>query len=298
MISITQTKISLAMKPFTILSALLLCLDCASVSQAQSETETPKKTVATVISGLSYSPKLHYYGRTDELKSSALMPTVLVQFDSLGLYLTGSTVFTTNAVQPLSYAATVTEIGYKFGKKQGIAGSIYGDKFFYQNKTLVQSALQGQVGLNLSHLNKIANINLTSIAAFSDKTDFFASAGLEHPFVMKTGKSVFVVTPTAVANAGTQSFTSTYFKNNKFLGIPISNQSSTQTTQVFNLLSYEFSMPVVWVFNNIFLVATPGYVMPQNVVSTSGNTEVVSRNGTNLFYVNLSLLYSFKIKKG
>lgn len=286
------------MKPFTILSALLLCLDCASVSQAQSETETPKKTVATVISGLSYSPKLHYYGRTDELKSSALMPTVLVQFDSLGLYLTGSTVFTTNAVQPLSYAATVTEIGYKFGKKQGIAGSIYGDKFFYQNKTLVQSALQGQVGLNLSHLNKIANINLTSIAAFSDKTDFFASAGLEHPFVMKTGKSVFVVTPTAVANAGTQSFTSTYFKNNKFLGIPISNQSSTQTTQVFNLLSYEFSMPVVWVFNNIFLVATPGYVMPQNVVSTSGNTEVVSRNGTNLFYVNLSLLYSFKIKKG
>ena len=98
---------------------------------AQSETETPKKTVATIISGLSYSPKLHYYGRTDDLKSSALMPTVLVQFDSLGLYLTGSTVFTTNTVQPLEYAATVTEVGYKFGKRQGIAGSIYADKFFY-----------------------------------------------------------------------------------------------------------------------------------------------------------------------
>ncbi len=284
------------MKHIIILTALCIFLGFSLSSQAQ--IETPKKTIATVISGLSYSPKLHYYGRTDELKSSALMPTVLVQFDSLGLYLTGSTVFTTNTVQPLEYAATVTEIGYKFGKKQGIAGSIYGDKFFYQNKTLVQSALQGQVGLNLSHLNKVANINLTSIAAFSDKTDFFASAGLEHPIVMRTGKSVFVVTPTAVANAGTQSFTNTYFKNNKFLGIPISNQSTTQTTQVFNLLSYEFSMPVVWVFNNIFLVATPGYVMPQNVVTTSGNTEVVSRNGTNLFYVNLSLLYSFKVKKG
>lgn len=284
------------MKHIIILTALFIFLGFSLSSQAQ--TETPKRTIATVISGLSYSPKLHYYGRTDELKSSALMPTVLVQFDSLGLYLTGSTVFTTNTVQPLEYAATVTEIGYKFGKKQGIAGSIYGDKFFYQNKTLVQSALQGQVGLNLSHLNKVANINLTSIAAFSDKTDFFASAGLEHPIVMRTGKSVFVVTPTAVANAGTQSFTNTYFKNNKFLGIPISNQSTSQTTQVFNLLSYEFSMPVVWVFNNIFLVATPGYVMPQNVVTTSGNTEVVSRNGTNLFYVNLSLLYSFKVKKG
>ncbi|PAC26511.1 hypothetical protein [Flectobacillus sp. BAB-3569] len=286
------------MKHIIILTALFIFLGTGQALYAQSETETPKKTVATIISGLSYSPKLHYYGRTDDLKSSALMPTVLVQFDSLGLYLTGSTVFTTNTVQPLQYAATVTEVGYKFGKRQGIAGSIYADKFFYQNKTLVQSALQGQAGLNLIHLNKIANINLTSIAAFSDKTDFFASAGLEHPIVMKTGKSVFVVTPTAVANAGTQSFTNTYFKNNKFLGIPISNQSTTQTTQVFNLLSYEFSMPVVWVFNNIFLVATPGYVMPQNVVSTSGNTEVVSRNGTNLFYVNLSLLYSFKVKKG
>ncbi|MDI9862814.1 hypothetical protein QM480_00655 [Flectobacillus sp. DC10W] len=285
------------MKRIIILITLFILSGFSFIIQAQSEAENPKKTVATIIGGVSYVPKLHYYGRTDQLKSSAVMPTVLVQFDSVGLYFTGSTVFTTNSTQPLEYAATVTEVGYKFGKKQGIAGSIYGDKFFYQNKTLVQSALRGQAGLNLSHLNKVANVNLTSIAAFSDKTDFFASAGLEHPFVMKTGQSVFVITPTAVANAGTQSFTNTYFKNNKFLGIPVSNQSTTQTTQVFNLLSYEFSVPMVWVYNNIFLVVTPGYVMPQNELTTSGNTEVVSRTGTNLFYVNLSLLYSFKLKK-
>ncbi|MDI9882766.1 hypothetical protein [Flectobacillus longus] len=285
------------MKRIIILITLFILSGFSFIIQAQSEAENPKKTVATIIGGVSYVPKLHYYGRTDQLKSSAVMPTVLVQFDSVGLYFTGSTVFTTNTTQPLEYAATVTEVGYKFGKKQGIAGSIYGDKFFYQNKTLVQSALQGQAGLNLSHLNKVANVNLTSIAAFSDKTDFFASVGLEHPFVMKTGQSVFVITPTAVANAGTQSFTNTYFKNNKFLGIPVSNQSTTQTTQVFNLLSYEFSVPMVWVYNNIFLVVTPGYVMPQNELTTSGNTEVVSRTGTNLFYVNLSLLYSFKLKK-
>jgi hypothetical protein len=285
------------MKRTIILITLFILSGFSFIIQAQSEAENPKKTVATIIGGVSYVPKLHYYGRTDQLKSSAVMPTVLVQFDSVGLYFTGSTVFTTNSTQPLEYAATVTEVGYKFGKKQGIAGSIYGDKFFYQNKTLVQSALRGQAGLNLSHLNKVANVNLTSIAAFSDKTDFFASAGLEHPFVMKTGQSVFVITPTAVANAGTQSFTNTYLKNNKFLGIPVSNQSTTQTTQVFNLLSYEFSVPMVWVYNNIFLVVTPGYVMPQNELTTSGNTEVVSRTGTNLFYVNLSLLYSFKLKK-
>jgi hypothetical protein len=70
------------MKHIIILTALFIFLGFRLCSQAQ--TETPKKTVATVISGLSYSPKLHYYGRTDELKSSALMPTVLVQFDSLG----------------------------------------------------------------------------------------------------------------------------------------------------------------------------------------------------------------------
>ena len=255
-----------------------------------------KKTIATIFAGVNYVPNLHYYGRTDSLKSSAVIPTALIQFDSSGFYLSGSAVFIDNAAQNLQYGATVTEAGYKFGKQKGIAGSIYANKFFYQTKTLVQSALKEQAGLNLSYLNKIVNINSTALAAFSGNTDFFASAGLDHSFKITTGKTVFVITPTAVANAGTQNFTHSYYKKSNFLIFPAADKQVTESSNQFNILSYEFSIPVVCAINNFYIIATPGYVLPKSVITVTNRPDI-SERATNLFYTNISLLYSFKIKK-
>lgn len=256
----------------------------------------PVKTKATIFAGVSFIPNLHYFGRTDSLKSSALTPSILIQFDSSGLYLSGAAVLLNNSSQSLQYAATVTEAGYKFGKKKGITGSIYANKFFYQSKELVQSALHEQAGLNLSYLNKIVNINSTAVAAFSGNTDFFASAGLDHAFKISKGKSVFVITPTVVANAGTQNFTHTYYKKNNFLIVPVADQQVTENSRQFNMLSYEMSVPAVWAINHFFIVATPGYVMPQNIITVSGRPDISERAG-NLFYTNITLLYSLKIRK-
>jgi hypothetical protein len=261
-----------------------------------SDTIKPTKTTATIFAGVAYVPNLHYYGRTDSLKSSALIPTVLVQFDSSGFYISGSAVFIDNPAQSLQYGATVTEAGYKFGKKKGIAGSIYANKFFYQTKELVQSALKEQAGLNISYLNKFVNINSTAVAAFSGNTDFFASAGLDHAFKFTAGKSVFVITPTAVASAGTQNFTHTYYKKNNFLLLPVADQQVTASSRVFNILSYECSMPIVWAIKNCFIVATPGYVMPQHIITVAGRPDI-SERARNLFYTNITLLYALKIKK-
>lgn len=255
-----------------------------------------KKTIVTFFGGTAYVPNLHYYGRTDSLKSSALVPTLLVQFDSSGFYISGSAVLIANATQSLQYGAAITEAGFKFGKTKGFAGSIYADKFFYQTQQLVQSALTAQGGANLSYLNKIVNINTSAIAAFSNKTDLFTSAGADHAFKFSKRKSLFVLTPTVVANAGTQSFTYSYYKQNSVLGIPVNNQQVTETSKQFNILSYEFSMPVIWVYKNFFVVATPGYVIPQNVIKVQGRPDV-SERAQNLFYTNLTLLYSFKLKK-
>lgn len=282
-------------------SVLLLFFQLQSSAQTTamapaSDSIKNKKTIATIFGGFAYVPNLHYYGRTDSLKSSALLPTVLVQFDSSGFYISGSAVFIQNAVQTMQYGATIAEAGYKFGKKKGLAGSIYGDKFFYKDKQLVQSALQAQGGATLSYFNKIVNINSSFIAAFSDKTDFFASAGADHSFKFSKGKSVFVITPTAVANAGTQSFTYSYYKKNNVLGLPLSNQQVTATSRQFNVLSYEFSIPSIWAYRNFFLVVTPGYVIPQHIITVAGRPDISERAG-NLFYTNLTLLYALKIKK-
>lgn len=266
-----------------------------NTSAATADIKT-KKTIATIFTGVNYVPNLHYYGRTDSLKSSAVIPTALIQFDSSGFYLSGSAVFIDNAAQNLQYGATVTEAGYKFGKQKGFAGSIYANKFFYQTKTLVQSALKEQAGLNLSYLNKIININSTALAAFSGNTDFFGSAGLDHSFKITTGKTVFVITPTAVANAGTQNFTHSYYKKSNFLIFPAANQQVTESSKQFNILSYEFSMPVVCAIKNFYIIATPGYVLPKSII-TVANRPDISERATDLFYTNISLLYSFKIKK-
>lgn len=267
-----------------------------AVTTPEKDSTIIPKTKATIFTGLVYVPRLHYYGRSDSLKSGALIPTLLIQFDSSGFYLSGSTVFINNNTQPFTYGAAITEAGYKFGKRQnGVGGSIYADKFFYKTKYLVQSSLKWQAGLNLAYYNKIMNISGAGLAAFSGMTDIFSTITLDHSFKTKKGRSVFLFTPTAAANAGTQHFTYNYYKRNNLLFVPVANQQATKSSSRFNILSYEFSMPVIWARKNLFVIATPGYVIPQNIIKVESRPDL-SERAENLFYTNLTLLYSFKIK--
>lgn len=256
-----------------------------------------KKTIATVFAGAVFAPRLHYYGRTDNQKSNALLPTVLVQFDSIGLYASGTSVLLSNKIQSLDYAGTIAELGLRFGKSTGITGNIYGNKFVYNTTQLPQSVLKEQVGLNLNYLSKVINITSGGSAAFSDnRTDFFTTGGLNKNFTILNGKSVFVITPSAVINAGSQNFTSAYYKQNTVAGIPVNNTLVMQRGRRFNILSYEFSTPVIWAYKNLFLIATPTFVMPESIINMP-NFPQYSENAQNLFFVNVTALYSLKFKK-
>lgn len=250
---------------------------------------TKKKTTFTI--GTSYLPKLHFYGRTDSLKSTALAPNVLLQFGN-GIYLSSTVIFLNNKQSSLKYGATIAGAGYRFGKNKGLAGTVYGDLFFYANKDLVQSSQKGQVGYTLSYLNPVLNINNNSSIVFSGNNDYFSSLGVDHPFRFVKGKSVFVVIPTVAANGGTQNFTNTYYRTRTLNGIPIPPEQVTETGKKFNLLSYEISVPVVFVHNKLALSLTPGYVMPQNVMKVEGRPDL-SENAKNLFYANVGVFYTF-----
>lgn len=249
------------------------------------------KTTVTFFGGAVFASRLHYYGRTDSLTSSALLPTILIQLDSVGLYASGTSVLLNNKLQTLDYAGTIAELGYKFGKPgKGLGGNVYANKFFYNTTQLPQSALKAQTGLNLMHSNKIVNVTATGSAAFSDKTDFFASAGLNKNFKWVKGKNVFVVTPTFVANAGSQNFISSNYKST-LPGLP--GQEVIESSNRFNILSYEASIPLIYARKHIFFIVTPSYVIPENVVKVNNHPEL-SENAKNLFYTNITLLYSFK----
>ena len=56
----------------------------------------------------------------------------------------------------------------------------------------------------------------------------------------------------------------------------------------FNVLSYELSMPVVFVSGKFNASVTPAYVIPQNLVTVAGRPDL-SERGKEMFYVTFSV---------
>jgi hypothetical protein len=91
--------------------------------------------------------------------------------------------------------------------------------------------------------------------------------------------------------AGTQHFTQTFLEQQKFLFLPAGEQALTTNSQVFSVLAYEGSLPIVYGYKGLNLVLDPAYILPQHVLNSSGQVEAPgSVNG--LFYVTLTAKFS------
>jgi len=260
---------------------------CKAQNNTDSVNATGEEKTFHLSAATAYASRLHYFGRTDSLKSSALIPTLIIQAGKQ-FSITPSFIFINNNQASFDYAATTINATYSFGKQKGIAGTIYGDKFFYKDASkLVQSVQQGQAGFTLSYLNNIINISSGASAAFSkSNTDLFATAGVDHQFKKVAGENVFLVTPAVVANAGTQNFTTSYYKKNNFLFLPGNEELVTENSKKFNLLSYDLNLSMIYAIKRFIFNVTPGYVIPQNV-----QTAANSQKASNLFYCNAVLIY-------
>jgi hypothetical protein len=278
-----------------IFSSTLIAQTTTNSKDSTNIKDSIKKTAVTFLAGPIYVPVLHYYGRTDSLKSSALLPTIYIQFDSIGLYVTATAVLLNDQTQTLGYAGTITEAGYKFGQKvKGFGGNVYANKFFYNTTQLPQSALQEQAGVNLYYLYKYINFTGSAGLAFSNNTDVLSSVGVNHTFRKKRGNNIYLAIPTFVANAGTQNFINASYKTSTLPLIP--PQEVLQSNRQFTLLDYELTMPLILARKHIFVIATPSYIIPENIVSVPNHPEL-SEKGSDLFYINLTFLYSFKVYK-
>lgn len=238
---------------------------------------------------VNYQSALHYFGRTDSLKSSGLFPSVGFQ-SKTGLYAQGNFIFVQTTGQATGYTGTTIETGYRFPQSDHFSGNLFYSQFLYKEKsTLVQSALKSQTGINLSYLNKIVNINGGADLKFSNQTDAGVTLGLDHLFLFTKGlnHSAIAINPSVYVYAGTQKFTNTYFEKRGILGFPVTRQTTEQVTQ-FNVLSYELSLPVVFVSGKFNASITPSYVIPQNLVTVSGRPDL-SERGKEMFYVTFGL---------
>lgn len=270
---------------------LIISLLSFQISFAQSDSTQKQKPKFKI--GINYNSGLNYYGRTDSLKSSAVFPSAELWFTK-DVYVSASPVFVNNAAQSFEYAGTVTSLGYLHTTDKWITNLYILKPFYKQSSELVQSALKAQAGLSFSRLNKILNVTAGGDLKYSDKIDFGATAGVDH-LVRKQLKdnSVLVIDPSFYAYAGTQNFTNTYYKKKSgFLFFPGSSEQVNESVTQFNVLAYEFSMPLVYAKGKWMALVTPSYILPQNLVTIAGRPDL-SERGQNMFYATVGLKYSF-----
>ncbi|MBS1661623.1 MAG: hypothetical protein JST68_11310 [Bacteroidetes bacterium] len=230
-----------------------------------------------------YNTGLNYYGRVDSLHSKGFYPSVGLTLKN-GLYATSTFVFIQNSLTN-QYAATLVEGGYNFNNKKNTwAGSLSVSKFFYQaDVSLVQSAIKEMASFSLTHLNKIINVTASANVKFSGYTDIGVQAGLDHiiKFTNVLGQGVIVLDPSANVFAGTQNFTKTEYQKKNILLFPVAEQEITTNSKRFNLLSYEFSFPIIYGYKKLNLILNPAYVLPQNLINLPSQQEL----GAPLFYL-------------
>lgn len=277
------------------LVCLLLLAGYFSVAQEEPAAEKIKSDPAAIGFKISanYNSGLNYYGRTDSLRSSGFYPLAELWLGEK-FYINAAPVFVNNRAVSFQYAGTIATAGYQFTDDDW-AGNLYFLKPFYQeNAELVQVALKAQSGVTLSWLNKYINITAGADIKFSDKTDYGATAGLDHIFRFQlTEKSVLVIDPSVYVNAGTQQFTKTYLKKTPgFLLFPGTEQVLTESAEKFSILSYEFSAPVIFAAGKLQLLFTPAYVLPQNLIVVEGRPDL-SERGRNMFYMTAGVKMSF-----
>jgi len=279
------------MKQATKFFPALFFLLLLHTAQAQNDTAQAKPQFKLSVN---YNMRLNYYGRTDSLKSSGFFPLAELWFTPK-FYVNAAPVFVNNSVQHFDYAGTVATIGYQNVGTQWISGVYVTKPFYKESSALVQSALKAQSGVSLAYQTTIVNINAGADVKFSDKVDYGATAGLDHIIrIENNDKSVIVLDPAVYAYAGTQNFQRTYYKKNNsgFLLFPGSNQQVTEEVSRFNVLAYEATMPLIYAKGKVMLIATPAYILPQNLV-TVANRPDLSERGQNTFYATLTAKYTF-----
>jgi hypothetical protein len=270
---------------------IIFCLVLSQFVFAQSDTTEKQKLKFKI--GINYNSGLNYYGRTDSLKSTGFFPLAELWL-SKDVYINAAPVFVNNAIQSMEYAGTVTSLGYLHTTDKWITNLYVLKPFYKESSELVQSALKAQTGASFSRLNKVINFTFGGDLKFSDKTDVGATAGLDH-LIRKELKnqSVLVIDPSIYAYAGTQNFTNTYYKKRPGnILFPGTTEQINESITKFNVLAYEFSVPVVYAKGKWMGLFTPSYILPQNLVTIAGRPEL-SERGENMFYATLGLKYTF-----
>lgn len=279
-------------------------IDKLPAQSTSGDTAKPKQKTDSSYAeaGINYISNIVFAGRKDSVAVPYLSAVIGYSHKS-GLFAKGSVSYLTSAKESRVDLFTLTA-GYVYSKNNFIAGFDATKYFFNSSSTNVQSEINGYAALFSGYSFKdIITVYVDGMMTFNSKPDFLLGSELNHTFYAV--RDQLKIIPTIYINFGTQNYYNEYTGYKRSAsggggGYGYGGGGSTQTTTVsvtestkFQLLDYEFSLPVSYTYKKLTVFCTPVFAIPVNpsLITIDGQTtrEAVS----NSFFWSTGVAYRF-----
>ncbi len=253
---------------------------------------------------LGYASNSVFLGRTDSIATPAFSPSLTYTLKS-GIYFSGSVSYIPNR-QTNKFDGGSIGAGYNFDLGN-FSGGVSLEKYFSSfNSTQIISSLNGTAGAELSYNSDFITPSVHAALALGNSgggTDFILTPGFSHDFEVDKPFSTndkLTISPAAHLNAGTQNFYSTYFirKAKRELKLKtngkgtLSSTSSAAGSGKFQVLDYEFALPIAYQIKKFGFGIVPTYAIAVNKINDSTTQTAYTKNSS-VFYLECAISYTF-----
>ena len=254
----------------------------------------------------SYLTNYVYGGRKDAITYPYLTPSIEYNHKS-GLYASASLSYLANNNSRIDVSNI--ELGYSSDTIGKFSGSVFLNKSFYNsNSKNVQSDVNLTTGLSIVFDAKYVNLTAAASLIIGSGNDFALTLSADHTFYLHDdAKYSLSITPTVATYFGGTGFYQTGKVKKRNNNLPPGTTYTITSPQKFQLLSYEFTVPIYFDKDKWGLFFTPTYAIAVNPVITSykftlrnGNplpgpnaTGTIAEQLSNSFFAEFGVYYKF-----
>ena len=247
--------------------------------------------------GMTYNSDIVFLGRKNPIKSPYISASAGYYHKS-GLFINGIISYLATAERNRIDLFTASG-GYDYNKNNLTAGVSATGYVFNSKSYTVKSALAGNLNIYADYDFDLLEVYLGGTVYLSNQSDFIFNATVSHNFYADNDN--LKISPAFSLYGGTQNYYSNY-KNNLQFGRHMINNGSPASTGTgmmgggfFNILNYEFSVPVRYMFKRFQFVLLPVYAIPVNAATINNNQNTYKEDLVNNFFWSLGV--NFKISK-
>ena len=283
---------------FAVLS-LFLFIAINGFSQTADPVKDTAQSVSSLTLSLIYSTNTVFVGRKDANYKGYLNPS-LTYMNKTGLFVSLSGDYypelKTNKFVDYSY-----EGGYQFTLASELTGSVYVSRMHSNsNSTKVNAGVGTSFGTYLSWDNDIINFGTGFDYSKGKFNDVTLTPTISKDITFSFGDILqydLSIDPTLTFSFGSQNFYRYYLIDRKYVNPTVISRINGHISEMkkFQLLDYEFSVPVSLSYNSFTFTATPFYVIPVNQPDFKNILPLLPgfKYSDNTFFFQFGLSYQF-----